>query len=160
MSYFMPAITGMTVSSVNSAYSTASSSWFSIPSNVHQPVPPAFTKVTKVIERYESADKAIAAMQKLGLDHRGGTSRPATELLAEAKAAMERPVIGEGGPVTILVPLRESINAALAELVCGARCRKTLGTRRIRYCRSGVTVDMRRLPRAILNRSVTRRSSC
>lgn len=113
----MPGISGMTVSSVNSAYSTASSWWFTDPNNSLKPMPPGFTTVTKVIERYESVDKAIVAMQKLGLDLRGGTSRPATELLAEAKAAMERPVVGEGGPVSILVPLRESINTVLAELV-------------------------------------------
>jgi hypothetical protein len=117
MSNYMPAITGMTVSSVNSAYSTASTSWFGDPGNLGKPTPTAFTYVTKVIERYESADKAIAAMKNLGLDNRGGRSRPATDLLAESKAAMERPVIGDGGPPSILLPLRESINVAVAELL-------------------------------------------
>jgi hypothetical protein len=117
MSKYMPSITGMTVSSVNSAYSTASTSWFGAQGNLGKPMPPAFANVTKVIERYESADKAIAAMKKLGLDNRGGMSRPATELLAEAKAAMERPLVGDGGPPSILLPLRESINVAIAELL-------------------------------------------
>ena len=40
-----------------------------------------------------------------------------TDLLQEAKGALSRPVIAEGGPVSILVTLREWIDAVVTELV-------------------------------------------
>jgi hypothetical protein len=56
-------------------------------------------------------------MLRLGLDRRSGNDRPALDLLHEAKSAMDRPVLGDGGPTSVLIPLRESIDAAIAELV-------------------------------------------
>ncbi|PYM23226.1 MAG: hypothetical protein DMD78_12530 [Candidatus Rokuibacteriota bacterium] len=39
------------------------------------------------------------------------------ELLNEARAALELPAFQEGGPASVLLPLRECINGAISELV-------------------------------------------
>jgi hypothetical protein len=78
---------------------------------------PAVEDILRTLERHRAAEKASDLMRRLGLDRRGGNSRPALELLNEAKSALERPVVGEGGPVSILMPLRECIDAAITELV-------------------------------------------
>ncbi len=69
------------------------------------------------LDRHPLADKAQASMHRLGLKSRGGDKRPATDLLAEARATMERPSVGEGRPTSVLVTLRECIDAAITELV-------------------------------------------
>jgi hypothetical protein len=83
--------------------------------------PPAFqaskTKLFQTLERFPLFDRALASMRRLRLDWRGGNSRTPTDLLQEAKGALERPVIADGGPVSVLLPLRESIDAVLTELV-------------------------------------------
>jgi hypothetical protein len=71
----------------------------------------------QTLDRYPLADQVVASMRRLGLDSRGGSSRPPLELLNEARGALERPVVGEGGPVSVLISLRECIDAVITELV-------------------------------------------
>ena len=56
-------------------------------------------------------------MQRLGLNSRGGIARLPLDLLQEARSALDRPVVGDGGPVSVLVSLRECIDAVITELV-------------------------------------------
>ena len=55
-------------------------------------------------------------MRRLGLDRRVGERRSAADLLNEANGAMERPVV-EDGVTSVLIPLRESINTVITELL-------------------------------------------
>ncbi len=75
------------------------------------------TRFSQIVERFPLADEARASMKRLHLDLRGGTYRTAMELLDEAEGALDRPVFHEGGPVSVLIPLRECINAAVSELI-------------------------------------------
>jgi hypothetical protein len=117
MQHVMPAVSGMTMASVNSTFTTASM-YFSL----DQPMilagaGEAFMAVSGAIERHNLADRAITSMRRLSLDRRGGNLRPALDLLAEAKGAMERPVVGDGGSVSVLISLRECVDATITELV-------------------------------------------
>lgn len=69
------------------------------------------------IKQDEFAAEIRAGMIRLGLNQRGGDKRAATELLEDSKAALDYPSRGEGIPVAILIPLRECINAVIAELL-------------------------------------------
>lgn len=75
------------------------------------------TKLFQTLDRYPLTDQATASMRRLGLDSRGGNARPPLDLLQEARGALDRPVVGDGGPVSILVSLRECIDAVITELV-------------------------------------------
>jgi len=75
------------------------------------------TNLFRALDRYPLIDKAIASMRRLGLDSRGGSSRKPGELLNEAWGALERPVVGDGGPVSVLISLRECIDAVITELI-------------------------------------------
>lgn len=77
----------------------------------------AKTRFSQAVERFPLADEARASMKRLHLDSRGGTYRTAMELLIEAEGALDRPVFNEGGPVSVLIPLRECINVAVSELI-------------------------------------------
>lgn len=111
--------TAMTASSANTAVSGVTMIFGGSPPLI--PPPPAakaaITTLFQTLERHPQAEKAIASMRRLGLDRRGGDFRPALDLLNEAKGAIERPVVGSGGPVSVLISLRECIGAAIAELV-------------------------------------------
>jgi hypothetical protein len=75
------------------------------------------TKLFQTLDRYPLIARATASMRRLGLDKRGGTARTPLDLLEEARGALDRPVIGDGGPVSVLVSLRECIDAVITELV-------------------------------------------
>ena len=83
----------MTMSSANSAVSGAVM-WFG-PFPPATPPPPAaeaaMTTIYQTLERFPLVDKAIASMRRLGLDRRGGYSRPALDLV-------ERSERGDGTP--------------------------------------------------------------
>jgi len=85
------------------------------------PLPPRIevprTKLFQTLDRYPLVGRATASMRRLGLDSRGGSARPPLGLLQEARGALDRPVVGDGGPVSVLVSLRECIDAVITELV-------------------------------------------
>lgn len=75
------------------------------------------TKLFQILERSPLVEEVKRSMCRLGLDKRGGNSRTPLELLEEAQGALDRPVIQGGGPTTVLIPLRECIDAVITELV-------------------------------------------
>ena len=77
----------------------------------------ARSQFIRVLDRSALVDQARSSMTRLGLDARGGNARTALELLEEAHSALERPVINDGGPTSVLMPLRESVDAAITELI-------------------------------------------
>jgi hypothetical protein len=86
------------------------------------PAPPAAAETARRtlfrrLEQLPLAVEAIASMRRLGLDSRGGNANTPVQLLEEARGALERPVAGEGGPVSVLISLRESIDAVITELI-------------------------------------------
>ncbi len=109
----------MAMSSANSAVAGAVT-WFA-PFHGALQAPPAaasaMTSINQTLERFPLFEKALSSMRRIGLDRRGGDSRPALDLLHEAKGSMERPVVGDGGAVSVLISLRECIGAAITELV-------------------------------------------
>jgi hypothetical protein len=82
-----------------------------------QPIQIAKEQFYRTLERNTLAEQARASMIRLGLDSRGGTYRTALELLDEATATINQPVTDEGGPTSVLMPLRESIDASITELI-------------------------------------------
>ena len=82
-----------------------------------QQVQEAKTKLFQVLDRSPLVEQVRSSMIRLGLNSRGGTSRTALDLLDEAQAALERPVVKDGGPTSVLISLRESIDAAITELI-------------------------------------------
>lgn len=74
-------------------------------------------RLHQTLERFPLIDRARSSMRRLGLDSRGGSYRTPLDLLNEAQGALDHPVFQEGGPVSILIPLRESINSTIAELL-------------------------------------------
>jgi hypothetical protein len=109
----------MAMSSANTAISGSVMMFGPTPPAVPPPpaVEAALTNIYQTLDRFPLIDKAIVSMRRLGLDRRGGDSRPALDLLNEARGAIQRPVLAEGGPVSVLIPLRECIGAAISELV-------------------------------------------
>lgn len=74
-------------------------------------------RLFQVFERSPLVDRVRSSMIRLGLNSRGGTARSALDLLNEAQAALEYPVVKDGGPTAVFISLRESINAAITELI-------------------------------------------
>ncbi len=102
----------VTSGATNTAVSFMSTTVFSSPQAQE-----AKTKFFHVLDRSRLVQQVGSAMVRLGLNSRGGTARPAPELLDEAQAALERPVVKDGGPTSVLITLRESIDAAITELI-------------------------------------------
>jgi hypothetical protein len=124
-----------TVTILNSATSgainttmTTVTTYFPAGSPIPQEVQEAKAKLFRAVDRSPQADQARSSMRRLGLDARGGTARTALALLDDAQAALERPVMGEGSPTSVLVTLRESIIAAIAELLRRRRGQEETGS--------------------------------
>ena len=69
-----------------------------------------------VLERHRLIEKARGSLARLRLHAPRKGYRNATELLAEAEAALKNPAV-EGAAASILIPLRGCIDAAIAELI-------------------------------------------
>ena len=74
-------------------------------------------RLLKTLDRYPLLDDARSAMRRLGLNSRRGNKQSPLDLIDAAQAALEWPVLKDGGPVSILISLRESILAMLGELI-------------------------------------------
>src|SRR5262245_6322193 len=98
---------------------TVSGVIFAVPLGQHSPPPveAARTTLFQVLSRNNLVDQVHTSMTRLGLDTRGSTARSALELLKEAHGALERPVVEEGGPTSVLISVRESIDAAITQLI-------------------------------------------
>ena len=69
------------------------------------------------IDRPTLVEQIRIAMRRLGLDNGPSMLRAPITLLEEALGAVERPVMDEGGPVSVFIALRECINAAITEMI-------------------------------------------
>jgi hypothetical protein len=74
-------------------------------------------RLRRTLDRTPLLDEARSSMQRLGLDSRGGGLRAPIDLLDEACGALEQPVVSGGRATSVLIPLRECIEAALSELL-------------------------------------------
>src|SRR5262245_49727722 len=81
------------------------------------PVQHARTQLNHALERAPVVANAKASMLRLGLDHRAGNWRTPLDLLEQASAALAMPIVEGGGGVSVLITLRECIDAVLAELL-------------------------------------------
>lgn len=72
---------------------------------------PAKSQLNRVLARAPLAEDAQSAMRRLKLDRRAGDNRTPMELLEEARTAFG------SGPASALLPLRECIQAAIADLL-------------------------------------------
>jgi len=71
----------------------------------------------QTIDRPAIVEDVRGSMRRLGLDIRSLTHQSALVILENSVAALDRPVSGDGGPVSILVTLRECIDAVITELI-------------------------------------------
>jgi hypothetical protein len=110
---------GATSSSVNSCVITVMGVYGGSSPIVRPPVSvqAAIGKVFRNLRRSDQAKRATDSMRRLGLDTRGGAARAPLDLLQEARGAIERPTLRDGGPVSVLITLRECIDAVITELV-------------------------------------------
>jgi hypothetical protein len=88
-----------------------------LPESIEVVVENGKLQLHRILERTPLLDEARALMQRFGLDTRGGSFRPPLDLLNEAGGALERPVVHDGRPTSVLITLRECIEATLSELV-------------------------------------------
>jgi hypothetical protein len=94
----------------------------------------------QTLERFPLAEQAESLMRRLGLDRRSGGRRAPLELLAEARGALEVPAFKHGGATSVLIPLRECIEAAIAELLRRRRTQEPAGKaqEKLRFNRASV----------------------
>lgn len=104
----------------NTAVSGVMEAWPTIPISPSPPPPPviveARTSLLQVVDRFPLVGKATASLRRLGLDVRSGKN-PSATLLEEARSALERPPYQDGGAVSVLVTLRECIDASITEMI-------------------------------------------
>ena len=102
------------------ATSTSTGMLVTIATSITPPSPKVQSATSQLHEALASlplADRAHASMRRLGLD-RGATGRRAPlDLLEEARGALERPAVQQGGAPSTLLTLRESINGAMTDLL-------------------------------------------
>jgi hypothetical protein len=82
-----------------------------------QPVQDARERLFQVLDRSRLVAQVRVSMARLGLTARGGATRTPPELLDEAHGALERPVADEPAATSVLVTLRESVDATITGLV-------------------------------------------
>lgn len=106
------------------AINTTVSGFLSHPSRFQGPqVPPkasveeAKTRLFRTLDRFPQMETVKAAFHRLGLNVRGGTARVPGDLLDEAQGALDVPGTADGRPASVLLPLRECIDATVSELI-------------------------------------------
>lgn len=50
-----------------------------------------------------------SSIQRLNLDSRGQNQQTSLEMIDQTCGALERPVVADGGPVSVVIPIRESV---------------------------------------------------
>ena len=103
----------------NTAVSGVMLAWPRFPTGQPRPQSVEESKVTlfHTIERFPLVDRALAALRRLGLDSRGGSAKTPVALLEEARNALQRPVHEDGSAVSVLIALRECVDASITELI-------------------------------------------
>jgi hypothetical protein len=103
------------------AINTTSSTLFMKVGSIQSPTPimqVATAKLNQIFERTPLVETARASMRRLRLDDRGESDRQTPlEILDQAKAALDRPSLPERESLSVLIGLRECINAAIGKLL-------------------------------------------
>jgi len=81
-------------------------------------------RLRQILERFPLLEEAESAMRRVGLDVRGGNRRTPLDLLVEARTALEQPSFQDGGPASVLIPLRECLDSSIAEILRRRRTRE------------------------------------
>jgi hypothetical protein len=108
-------MSAISYNSVNTTV-TAVTGFMADNSGVNFTIQDTFGWLMNTLSKQELADKAIGLLKELDLDHRAADRKCPVDLLIEAREAMERPATDDS-VTSILIPLRESIEAAITELV-------------------------------------------
>jgi hypothetical protein len=74
-------------------------------------------RLSEVLGRSDLLERVRSSMLRLGLQSQGHGFRSPMDLLDEAHAHLQNPALGDGRPTSVLIPLRECINACLAVLL-------------------------------------------
>lgn len=101
------------VATTSAVFNTSTSMLSSFGPAEESKIAVAKTQLFQALDRATLVKRADAEMGRLGLKGRAGTIRTPPELLEDADQAFK----ARGGPATILIPLRESIDGALAALL-------------------------------------------
>jgi len=104
--------TGLTVSTIVSDLNS-----YVFPAPVKNILVQTTSRLSNIVDRDATSSNILTEMKRLHLDIRGGDRQTAVELFEQAKAAIDRPTLGEGSPIAILIALRESIDAIIDELI-------------------------------------------
>jgi hypothetical protein len=108
-------MSAMNYGSVNSAMHSASSYLTVLKPLDGLAMKQAMDQLTGAVSKQELADKALGLLKTLDLDHRPADRKSPLDLLNEAREAMERPATDDS-VASITLPLRQSIEGAIAEL--------------------------------------------
>lgn len=99
------------IATTSAVTNTSAKFVFDLPPTEEPRIQAATDQLAKVLNRASLAEKVIAGMRRLGLDKQTRTNRSALQLLGDAQNAFG------GGPSSILIPLRGSIEKTLAVLL-------------------------------------------
>jgi hypothetical protein len=105
--------TGVSSSTVLTEYSARS--WDS--AHFLSDIKPVAIRLGSILARQPQRDTVLNEMVRLGLDRRLGSDRSAAELLKEACHALDQPSAEPASPFAVLLSLRESIKAAVVDLL-------------------------------------------
>jgi hypothetical protein len=89
----------------------------SLPPSVRVTIESAEVRLRQVFDRFPLVAQATSAMQRVGLDAPAGSRRTPRQLLSDAQGALEKPSLEGSGPASVLIPLRECLEATIAELL-------------------------------------------
>jgi hypothetical protein len=90
----------------------------SFPSSIsRQAVEQASIQLQLTFDQSSLLESVRSSMHRLGLDSRNEQFQTPLGMINESCGALDRPVRGDGGAVSVVIPLRESINAVISELL-------------------------------------------
>lgn len=69
------------------------------------------------LDRSSLLDSVKASIHRLGLDSRNDRFQTPLAMVNDSCEALDRPVSGDGGAVSVVIPLRESVNSVISELL-------------------------------------------
>lgn len=101
------------------------------------PLAQARERFRQIVEQQPLAKGVRDSLNRLSLDVARADHRPATDLLEEALSALSRPLVAEGGPVSVLVPVRECVHVILSELLRRRPNQEPAGTTSAKVCSVG-----------------------
>jgi len=90
----------------------------SFPSSIsREAVKKASIQLQLTLDQSSLLESVRSSMHRLGLDSRNEKFQTPLEMMNESCGALDRPVRGNGGAVSVVISLRESVNAVISELL-------------------------------------------